>query len=299
MTRIANLTAAIATLDRPAAFARCLDALLAGETLPAEIVVVDQSEGDETRAVIEQRRAPGVRIHYVRQERRGLSASRNAAIARAGLSWIAITDDDCVPDHLWVATIERVVSSENPPDAVTGRVLPLGPETPGLYAVSSRTNTTRAEFTGKVEPWRVGTGGNCAVARRWVDQIGLYDERLGAGSAGGGGEDMDFFYRLTRAGARVLYEPDALIYHERQSKRRRIASRSSYGRGMGTFCGIWLRRRDLFALYILYRWLFIHCWMMVSGLRRGNWTKLYEEFLMLQGTVRGLVRGLCEREIKR
>jgi hypothetical protein len=108
---------------------------------------------------------------------------------------------------------------------------------------------------------------------------------------------MDIFYRLTSAGARVRYEPDALVYHERQSKARRIASRSSYGRGIGVFCSIWLRRCDAYALRILSRWLFNHSWAMAAALRRRQWTSIYEEFLMLQGTIRGLVQGLCMREV--
>ena len=80
MTRIAHVSAAIATLDRPEALARCLDALLSGAVLPAEVIVVDQSANDATKAMIEQRRAGAVPILYTRQQRRGLSASRNAAL---------------------------------------------------------------------------------------------------------------------------------------------------------------------------------------------------------------------------
>ena len=154
----------------------------------------------------------------------------------------------------------------------------------------------RAEFVGKREPWIIGTGGNFAVKRYWFDRIGLYDERLGAGSPGGGAEDMDLFYRLMCARARVLYEPDSLVYHERQSKGRRIASRSTYGQGMGVFCALWMRRSDLYALRILYRWLAIHSRMLVSALLKGRWLTTYEEYLMLQGTIRGVVQGLCMRK---
>src|SRR4051812_12500596 len=104
--RLANVTAVIATLNRPSALERCLHALLSGEQVPAEIVIVDQSDGDETEAVVGKSRTPDVEIVYVRQRRRGLSASRNAAIARASCPVIAITDDDCVPDKRWIRTIQ-------------------------------------------------------------------------------------------------------------------------------------------------------------------------------------------------
>jgi GT2 family glycosyltransferase len=298
VTQIANITVIIATRNRPASLARCLDTLLTGEVLPTEVIVVDQSDDDETQAVVEQRLLSGKRILYIRQEQRGLSASRNAGIARANCPVVAITDDDCVPDQGWIATIKQAFSSPYAPDAVTGRVLPLGPDIPGLYAVSSRRSVIRAEFSGKIEPWLVGTGGNFAVTRQWLDRIGPYDVRLGVGSPGGAGEDMDFFYRLTSAGARVLYEPDSIIYHERQSKARRIASRSSYGRGIGVFCAIWLRRRDTYALQILYRWLFNHSWAIAVALRHGRWISVYEELLMLEGVIGGLFQGLWMRDME-
>ncbi len=291
MTRVANLTAAIATFDRPRALARCLDALLLGDVWPAEVIVVDQSEDDATRAIVEQRQACPVPVIYIRQPQRGLSASRNAALARARCPVIALTDDDCVPGRGWIAAINDTFTSQSAPDAVTGRVLPLGSEVPGLYAVSSRTSTASAEFSGKVAPWVVGTGANFAVKSEWIDRIGYYDQRLGAGSPGGAGEDMDFLYRLLCAGGRIRYEPNANIYHERQSKARRIASRSCYGRGIGACCAIWLRRGDLYSLGVLWQWLTLRARLLVGAILRRQWKSVYEEWLVLQGTARGLIYG--------
>lgn len=297
MARVAQLTATIATLDRPDALSRCLDALLAGEVAPAEVIVVDQSQNDATQLIIEQRQAKAAPIIYVRQSQRGLSASRNAAIARAGYPVVAFTDDDCVPDRGWITAIDRTFASPTAPDAMTGRVLPLGPDEPGLYVVSLREEAIRAEFSGRVVPWLVGTGGNSAVKREWLDRVAGYDERLGAGSPGKAAEDADLFYRLLRAGAHMRYEPDAVVYHERQSKARRLASRWSYGHGIGAFCGIWLCKRDLYALHILTYWLFSQCHALACAIGRRQWMQTHERSLSLRGTVRGLVYGLCVRQM--
>jgi GT2 family glycosyltransferase len=290
--RVANLTAAIATLDRPDALLRCLDGLLAGEVLPAEVLIVDQSRDDATRLAIEQRRESPVSIIYLHQERRGLSASRNAAVARASRPIVAVTDDDCVPDQGWIAAIERAFASSPPPDAVTGRVLPLGSDVPGLYAVSLRQGTARAEFSGKVVPWLVGTGGNFAVKREWLDRVGSYDERLGAGSPGQAAEDAELMYRLLCAGARIRYEPDALVYHERQGGARRMRSRWTYGHGVGAFCSMWLRRRDPYALHMLAHWLLDQSRELARAVRRREGRQIQERWLILQGTMRGLIYGL-------
>lgn len=283
--RIADLTVAVATLDRPQGLARCLEALALGTVRPAEVLVVDQGEGADL--VVE-----GLPIRHLRQERRGLAASRNLALTEASRPVLAVTDDDCVPDVGWVAALEQAFRSPHPPDAVTGPVLPLGPEAPGLYAVSSRTSASPADFTGRALPWLVGTGANFAARREWLLRAGGFDERLGAGSPGGAGEDMDLLYRLLRAGARIRYEPRAVVFHERQPRERRLASRSAYGRGIGACCGLWLRERDLHALAVLGGWLRMRGGMAAGALRRRQWGGVREELLVLGGTARGLVYGL-------
>jgi GT2 family glycosyltransferase len=269
--------------------------MLAGEVLPAEVLIVDQSRGDATRLAIEQRRGSLVPIIYIRQERRGLSASRNAAVARASRPILAVTDDDCVPDQGWIAAIERAFASPTAPDAVTGRVLALGSDVPGLYAVSLRQGTTRVEFSGKAVPWLAGTGGNFAVKRAWLERVGCYDERLGAGSPGQAAEDAELVYRLLCAGARIRYEPDALVFHERQSESRRMRSRWTYGHGIGAFCAIWLRRRDLYALRILGQWVLDQCRELARAVWHWERRQIQERLLILRGTLRGLMYGLRVR----
>lgn len=291
MTQSLNISVAIATLNRVDGLKRCLDALMSGDLLPAEIIIVDQSGDDTTQQMLQQYQTSGVPMVYIRQKRRGLSASRNAAIARASGSVLAVTDDDCVPDRRWVAALNGAFGAHFAPDVVTGRVLPLGPEAPGVYAVSSRTSTVRAEFRGKVEPWLVGTGGNTAVKLDWVRRVGLYDERLGAGSPGGAGEDLEFLYRLLRDGARAQYEPDAIIYHERQSQARRTASRLSYGRGVGACCALLLRQGDRYALHILTQWLRLRTALMLQAAFGWQWRSSAEELLVYRGTLDGLVYG--------
>jgi GT2 family glycosyltransferase len=287
-----GLTVAIATMDRPEGLARCLDALLHGAVLPDEVVIIDQSEDEKAKGVVEQCRVSSVSMIYIRQARHGLSASRNAAFTHASRSIVAVTDDDCVPDKEWVSIIKQTFSSMSAPDAMTGRILPLGPDIPGLFAISSRVSTVPKEFRGKVVPWLVGSGGNCAVKKEWFDRVGGYDERLGTGSPGMAAEDADFFYRLLRAGACIRYEPEGVIFHERQSKSRRLATCWSYGHGIGAFCSLWFRRRDLFALRTLAGWISWQCWYLIFAIGRGHWIQVHQRWLSLRGTIHGFRYGL-------
>jgi len=147
------MTVAISTMERPSALARCIGALLDGDTLPAELVIIDQSTDDATERIIGQvASSSAVHIVYVRQPRLGLAASRNAAIAASTRPIVTFTDDDCVPDSDWLTAISSTFETDQNADVVTGRILPLGPEQPGLYRIhaEARRGTT---MLGTADRW--------------------------------------------------------------------------------------------------------------------------------------------------
>ncbi len=291
MTTAADVSVVIATVDRPAGLARCLDALLSGKLLPGEIVVVDQGSNDAAKTAILERNNASVPLVHVRQERRGLSSSRNLAVSRAKYRVVAITDDDCVPDSDWIAVIDRTFRSESPPDALTGKILPFGPPMDDTYVVSARTGTLRTEFTGNVVPWDVGSGANFAMTRQCFIDLGGCNERLGAGSPGMAAEDIDLIYRLLRAGLRIRYEPDAVVYHERQTKRQRLTSRYGYGFGIGAFCAMWVRRGDRYPRRVLWNWWKGQLRALTVAAVRGQWFDMYQRSLSIRGTLGGVIYG--------
>ena len=292
--RRSDITVAVATAGRPDALRRCLDALDRGKVQPAEIIVVDQSSDDRTEAMLRDLGARETPIRHLAQEQLGLSASRNAAFAAALTGVTAVTDDDCVPSDDWLATIDDVLAAPERPDAVTGRMLPLGSEAEG-YAVSSREDDKATTYRGRQAPWRVGTGANMAVRREWWERVGGYDVRLGVGTRGAAGEDLDFVHRLLRAGAVISYEPRVTMYHQRQTRERRRETRSAYGRGVGASCALWLRDRDLSGVTVLGRWLAMRGGLLAGAARRRDWQRTQEELLVLRGTAAGLAYGALSR----
>jgi GT2 family glycosyltransferase len=291
MEKVANITVAIPTLDRPEALARCLDALFKGKVLPAEVLIIDQGQEHTTQPIIVRFQSGVTPIVHCRQPRQGLSAARNLASARASCPLIAFTDDDCVPDPDWIAQIERTFNTFPTADAVTGRILPLATEVPALLAISVRTNNKSTEFHGRALPWHVGSGGNFAVQRERLLRIGGYDERLGAGSPGKAAEDTDLFYHLLLNGAVIRYEPSVVIYHERQDKDRFMRSFWNYSYGIGAFSAKYLRRGDLYVVYILSAWLFWLLWKMAGSIVRRNRMQAEGSLLSLRGCRHGLAYG--------
>jgi GT2 family glycosyltransferase len=287
-----RLSVAISTLERPEALSRCLDALAAGALLPAEVVIVDQSRDERTAGLVEERRGGPLRIRLVRQPRLGLGASQNEAVRSAATDFVAVTDDDCVPDPDWLARLKSLFESSDPPDLVTGRVLPLPACGEQTYPVALRTSTVPRAFDRRSMPWDVGSGNNFAVRRSLFLRAGGCDERLGPGTPAQGGVDMDLFYRLLRAGARVRYDPDVLVWHERETWEGRRARRPMYGRGMGACVGMRVREGDAHAFRLLTSWVGLRLGRIGKAARRRDTRGICEEWLMLRSTAGGLVHGL-------
>ena len=288
---IAPVTVAITTLDRPGSLRRCLRSLADGALLPAEVVVVDQSPERTAEPVVEA--ADGLpAVSYLHDEGRGLGRGQNLAV-RAGTELIvAVLDDDCVADGRWIEVAYHSLDRDGL-GLIGGRVLPLKDPRPGMVAVSSRTSELRRDFSGRSEPWDVGSGNNFALLREWYERVGGCDERLGPGSPGRGGVDVDLFYRLLRAGARARYEPELVVYHERKPPEQRLARRVPYGFGMAAACVLWMREGgDRFGLRVLAAWLGLRARLLVSALRHGRWRSAREELLVLRGTALGLFHGL-------
>ena len=291
MAEVAAISLTVATLDRPQALGRCLDAVLAGRVLPAEIIVVDQSRDDATLAATNARTHREVALRYVHLNQRSASAARNAGLRATRFPIFAVTDDDCVAAPEWIATIDRSLSQPDGPDVLTGRVLALGPETLGTYAASLRQSTVRADFRARAKPWLVGTGGNLAARRGWLERINGYDERLGPGSPGMAAEDIDLIYRLLRAGAGIRYEPDAIVYHERKSLADRLSSRQTYGYGMGAFFALALRNGDVAMVHPLASWLLGQSLILSRSIARGRWDDARHPILSIRGALRGMAYG--------
>jgi GT2 family glycosyltransferase len=286
---VAPVTVAITTLDRPDALDRCLRSLAAGSVRPAEVIVVDQSPERTARPVVEA--AGELTVEYHADGGGGLGRGQNRAVGMASQELVAVLDDDCVADERWVETVHELIADGL--GLVGGRVLPLPDERPGLVPVSSRTSDELRDFRGPSEPWHLGSGNNFAFSLDAFQRIGGCDERLGPGTPGRGGVDMDLFYRMLRDGTRGRYDPRLLVYHEQKEQEGRRSRRCAYGFGMAAACALWLREgHDRHAVVIFGKWIGLRLRMLASGLRHANWTAAWEEVLVLAGTAAGTAHGL-------
>ena len=184
--RVAEISVAIATRDRPQALARCLASLRDGRRWPAEVVVADQSAGVDSRTVAAGANSPELPVRWIDGGPDGLAGGQNAAFREATMPLVAVLDDDCVADVGWIEAIMRAFAADPALALVGGRVLPLPAAGDREVAVASRTSPTRRELKTAAAPWNVGSGNNFALRRDWFDRVGGGDERLGPGTRRGG-----------------------------------------------------------------------------------------------------------------
>jgi Glycosyltransferases involved in cell wall biogenesis len=274
---------------------RCLDAIRAGEAPPAEIIVVDQSRDTQVAdalAAIPEHATP---VRYVRQPRRGLSASRNAALALASQAMVAFTDDDCVPSAGWIATVHRVLAGDPAIAAV-----PAG----SCLSVRSAPAPTWCHLEHRPTPVCIG-GGPCPGRSAPAETLppGETGSRASAGSMNGSGagspgraaEDAELLYRLLLAGATIRYEPASLVYHERQTAAQRLASRTGYGHGIGALCALYLRKGDAYAGVMLASYLRGHGVGLARAVLHRDWFMARQRLLALGGCATGLRHGWAMR----
>jgi GT2 family glycosyltransferase len=238
----------VCTRDRSAILRRCLDRLRALTYPSLEIVVVDNAPSDDsTERVVADVRAVDNRFRYVREPRPGLSSARNRGLAEAGGAWVAYTDDDVDVDPQWVQGIVRGIRRRPDAGCVTG-----------LVATASITGDAERYFDARAASWSsrcepqefdlrgtgapnalypyspgiFGTGANFAFDRAMLVELGTFDEALGAGTPTRGGEDLDIFVRVLRAGRAIVYEPAAVVWHHHRADHEALL-RQLYGYGTG------------------------------------------------------------------
>jgi GT2 family glycosyltransferase len=234
----------VATRERTASLARCLDSLLRMPYPNLDIIVVDNDPaGPATEQLIAERYPSAVR--YAVEPRRGLASAHNRGLELATGSILAFTDDDVVVDPDWAAALVEAFRARPRAGCVTGLILPAqlatepqamlerrGGFAKGFRLIEHTATSPDAHPLFPFTAGRLGSGANMAFTAEALDAIGGFDPSLGAGTYARGGDDLLAFFRTATAGYSVVYQPDALVWHHHRREAEALA-RQAYGYGVG------------------------------------------------------------------
>ncbi|MEH3139009.1 MAG: glycosyltransferase [Mycobacterium kyogaense] len=249
LSELPAITVVICTRDRVSMLQTALDSVRAVDYPDLEVIVVDNAAAtDATRRYVDALGDPRVRV--IDEPRPGLSRARNTGLLAAAGEVVAFTDDDVVVDRHWLTAVARGFTRGDSVWCVSGVVPAAELRTPAQAYFDSRVGWSSCMYA-RVFDWAAppqdiplfpfavghyGTGANFAVDRAAVIRVGGFDEALGAGSPTGGGEDLDMFFRLLRAGGKLVYDPASIVWHRHRASSEGLAAQSrTYGIGLGAW----------------------------------------------------------------
>jgi glycosyltransferase involved in cell wall biosynthesis len=247
----------ICTRDRPGSLANTLESVFAQDFSDYQVLVVDQSGGDETCLLVEEMRLRVPRLRYLRLERPGLSRAYNAGIREADAPLLVFTDDDVMVPPGWLRSVTQAFAQNPEVDLLYGQVLVPPELAENSDGVTPALGIPKRRILDRKRGFRVfGMGANFAAKKALFERVGGFDEVLGGGGPLQSAQDFDLVYRVYKAGASTLLEPDVVAYHYgfRSLSGEWQATVRSYGVGVGGFFFKHVRLGDPYAA-----WLFLGC----------------------------------------
>lgn len=182
----------------------CL-AAINSQTLPRahyEVIVVDDGSRDDTGDIARQHGA-----HVVRQENAGQAAARNRGVQDAQGEIVAFTDADCAPAPQWLAELVAPFADSS----IAG--------SKGAYRTRQRSLAARFAQVEYEERYQ-------RMSRlRYIDFVDTYSAayRRAVFVENGGfdasfpgdasGEDQELSFRLSERGYKLVFAPQAIVYH--------------------------------------------------------------------------------------
>jgi len=184
---------------------------LVAQKLPAgcqlEVVVVDNDSAQSGKAICEQygKLQPEIPIHYFVNAERNLASVRNSTLEHATGDFLAFIDDDEWAEPDWISSLCHSLK-EYGADAVFGPVVVHYPDNSPQWIIDGDMFGKDRHRTGEV--LKKGATSNALLKAHWVRERSVrFDSEFGKS----GGEDTDFFHRIHKLGAHLVFDNNAVV----------------------------------------------------------------------------------------
>jgi cellulose synthase/poly-beta-1,6-N-acetylglucosamine synthase-like glycosyltransferase len=176
-----------------------------------EIILVDDGSADNTLQIIKGfLKKYKKKIRLMRQAHKGPATARNLGIKYARGDIILFTDSDCIVEKNWITQMIAPLKKEE----ISG--------VQGAYKTKQKeiiAKFCQLEIEERYEKMKksqyidfIGTY-SAAYRKKIFQKIGGFNEEYKIAS----GEDMDFSFKAAKAGYKLVFNPDAVVYHHHPS----------------------------------------------------------------------------------
>ena len=238
----------------PELLAGCLDSIFNDPVSDQfEIFVVDNASGDHSVEMLEKH-YPAVKL-IANKENIGFGRACNQVIPMATAPYVLLLNPDTLVVDRAISKLVDFMDSQ--PDCASAGPMVLNPDgslqlacrrafpSPAaafyrltylskLFPNNPRFAKYNMTFADPREQLDVDAlSGSCMMVRKsFIDKVGLLDEDIFMF-----GEDIDWCWRFKQAGGRVVYFPDAVVYHYHgaSSRLRRVGATINLHKGMEVF----------------------------------------------------------------
>lgn len=208
----------------------CLQSIFDQTEKDWEIIIIDQSDDDQTERYIKSLNVPNIVYKHVNVK--GLSKARNEALKLVSGEYFALIDDDARYDCDFLEEASRHLDSKT---VLSGYIWDTVNECPmvnykGLTCLQNlkvKRLFTSCPSSSLVIPF-------CAV-----EDIGYFDDDFGVGSKYGAGEETDYLLRLMYKGYVVRFDDKMKVKHPypavmyKMTREQELKKRYAYSYGIG------------------------------------------------------------------
>lgn len=168
-----------------------------------EIIIVDNNSTDNTRLIIEK-----YPVKLLLETKKSSYIARNTGIRASKGEILVFTDSDCIVDKNWLTNIIKKFDDPKV-GGIGGKLVGYSPKTI-VEKYLTATSYFNAEATANLaKPYFVTA--NVAYKRSIMEEISLFDESFTSWG------DADLSYRIVGQGYKIVYEPEAVVYHKHRS----------------------------------------------------------------------------------